>query len=72
MSGGEETRLKKVRALSAQVHGILADEPTSHLEHEGIEFLIGQLKHFSGALLVISHDRYFLDETVDKKLYLVR
>ena len=66
MSGGEETRLKIAHALSAQVHGILADEPTSHLDREGIDFLIGQLKYFTGALLVISHDRYFLDEIVDK------
>jgi len=66
MSGGEETRLKIAQALSEQVHGILADEPTSHLDREGIDFLIGQLKYFSGALLVISHDRYFLDEVADK------
>lgn len=66
MSGGEETRLKIAQALSAQVHGILADEPTSYLDREGIDFLIGQLKYFTGALLVISHDRYFLDEVVDK------
>ncbi|UZQ49003.1 Msr family ABC-F type ribosomal protection protein [Clostridium kluyveri] len=66
MSGGEETRLKIAQALSMQVHGIFADEPTSHLDREGIDFLIGQLKYFSGALLVISHDRYFLDEVVDK------
>ena len=68
MSGGEETRLKIAQALSAQVHGILADEPTSHLDREGIDFLIGQLKYFTGALLVISHDRYFLDEIVDKNM----
>ncbi|SHI51919.1 macrolide transport system ATP-binding/permease protein [Clostridium amylolyticum] len=66
MSGGEETRFKLSQALSKQVHGILADEPTSHLDREGIDFLIGQIKCFSGALLVISHDRYFLDEVVDK------
>jgi macrolide transport system ATP-binding/permease protein len=65
-SGGEETRLKIAKALSNQVHGILADEPTSHLDQEGIDRLIGQLKSFSGALLIISHDRYFLDEIVDK------
>ncbi|ABR48067.1 ABC transporter related [Alkaliphilus metalliredigens QYMF] len=66
MSGGEETRLKIAQALSEQVHGIFADEPTSHLDREGIDFLIGQLKYFPGTLLVISHDRYFLDEVVDK------
>jgi len=66
MSGGEETRFKIAQALSDQVHGIFADEPTSHLDHEGIDFLIDQLKYFPGALLVISHDRYFLDEVVNK------
>lgn len=66
MSGGEETRLKIAQALSSQVHGIFADEPTSHLDREGINFLIGQLKYSPAALLVISHDRYFLDEVVDK------
>lgn len=66
MSGGEETRLKIAQALSEQVHGIFADEPTSHLDREGIDFLVGQLKYFPGALLMISHDRYFLDEVVDK------
>lgn len=66
ISGGEETRLKIAQALSDQVHGIIADEPTSHLDREGIDFLISQFKYYSGALLIISHDRYFLDEVVDK------
>ncbi|GIO37373.1 Msr family ABC-F type ribosomal protection protein [Paenibacillus antibioticophila] len=66
MSGGEETRLKIAQALSGGVHGIFADEPTSHLDREGIEFLINQLSFYTGALLVISHDRYFLDQVVDK------
>ena len=46
MSGGEETRLKIAQAFSAQVHGLLADEPTSHLDREGIDFLIEQLRYF--------------------------
>ncbi|MEK3735181.1 MULTISPECIES: Msr family ABC-F type ribosomal protection protein [Paenibacillus] len=66
MSGGEETRLKIAQALSGEAHGIFADEPTSHLDREGIDFLVNQLKHYSGALLIISHDRYFLDQVVDK------
>lgn len=66
MSGGEETRLKIAQAFSEEVHGIFADEPTSHLDRDGINFLINRLKHYSGALLVISHDRYFLDQVVDK------
>ncbi|MDQ0110718.1 Msr family ABC-F type ribosomal protection protein [Paenibacillus harenae] len=66
MSGGEESRLKIAQALSGGVHGIFADEPTSHLDRDGIDFLINQLKYYSGALLLISHDRYFLDQVVDK------
>ncbi|WP_148091962.1 ribosomal protection-like ABC-F family protein, partial [Paenibacillus sp. 598K] len=46
--------------------GIVADEPTSHLDREGAELLIRQLQHYPGALLLISHDRYLLDATVDK------
>ncbi|TVX94675.1 Msr family ABC-F type ribosomal protection protein [Paenibacillus agilis] len=65
-SGGEETRLKIAQALSSEVHGIFADEPTCHLDRAGIDFLINQLKHYAGALLIISHDRYFLDQVVDK------
>jgi macrolide transport system ATP-binding/permease protein len=65
-SGGEETRLKIAQALSGEVHGIFADEPTSHLDREGIDFLINQLAYYSGTLLIISHDRYFLDQVVDK------
>lgn len=66
MSGGEETRAKIADALSKQVHAILADEPTCHLDQEGIQLLTHQLKAFEGALLIISHDRYFLDKTVNK------
>ncbi|RCX18903.1 macrolide transport system ATP-binding/permease protein [Anaerobacterium chartisolvens] len=66
MSGGEETRLKIAQALSGNVHGIFADEPTCHLDRLGIDFLISQLKYYSGALLLVSHDRYFLDEIVNK------
>ncbi|MDL2310352.1 Msr family ABC-F type ribosomal protection protein [Peptostreptococcaceae bacterium OttesenSCG-928-C18] len=66
MSGGEETRSKIAIALSKQVHALFADEPTCHLDRAGIELLIGHLKSFDGALLIISHDRYFLDKVVDK------
>lgn len=66
MSGGEETRTKIAAALSRQVHALFADEPTCHLDRSGIDLLINQLKAFDGALLIVSHDRYFLDEAVDK------
>lgn len=66
ISGGEETRLKIAQALSENVHGIFADEPTCNLDYDGINFLVEKLKYFSGALLIVSHDRYFLDETVHR------
>ena len=66
MSGGEETRAKIASALSQQASAIFADEPTSHLDQDGISLLVGQLKAFDGALLIVSHDRYFLDQVVDK------
>jgi len=66
MSGGEETRLKIAQALSGDVHGIVADEPTSHLDREGIDFLVHRLQQYAGALLIVSHDRFFLDQVVDK------
>lgn len=68
MSGVEETRLKIAQAFSALMHDIMEDEAISHLDREGIDFLIGQLKCFSGALLVISYDHYFLDKVVDKNM----
>lgn len=66
MSGGEETRTKIAAALSKQAHILFADEPTCHLDREARDILIHQLKSFDGAFVVISHDRYFLDKTVDK------
>lgn len=66
MSGGEKTRLKIAQALSSGAHAIFADEPTSNLDKAGIKLLVNQLKHFSGALVIISHDRYVLDELCEK------
>ena len=55
MSGGEETRAKIASALSQHASAIFADEPTSHLDQDGIRLLVGQLKAFDGALLIVSH-----------------
>lgn len=62
LSGGEETRKKIAAALSSPAQLILADEPTSHLDVQGIEMLEHELKNFPGALLIISHDRQLLNE----------
>ena len=64
-SGGEGTRLRLAEFFSTYHFGLLLDEPTTHLDSQGIQFLIDQLKYYYGTLIVVSHDRYFLDEVVD-------
>ncbi|GAA0353477.1 ABC-F type ribosomal protection protein Msr(C) [Alkalibacterium iburiense] len=64
-SGGEQTRLRLAEYFSTYSFGLLMDEPTTHLDTEGIQFLIDQLKYYYGTLIVVSHNRYFLDEVVD-------
>lgn len=64
-SGGEQTRLRLAEFFTAYHFGLLMDEPTTHLDAAGIQFLVDQLKYYYGTLLVVSHDRYFLDEVVD-------
>lgn len=64
-SGGEQTRMRLAEYFSTYHFGLLMDEPTTHLDQEGIQFLVDQLKYYYGTLIVVSHDRYFLDEVVE-------
>lgn len=66
LSGGEETRQKLAHVLSDYQEGLILDEPTTHLDSEGIELLIEALSYYYGTLVVVSHDRYFLDQTITK------
>ena len=61
-SGGEQTRILLARALVREPDFLILDEPTNHLDIGMVEWLEGFLREFTGALLVISHDRYFLDQ----------
>ncbi|HAJ38595.1 MAG TPA: ABC transporter [Chloroflexi bacterium] len=65
LSGGERRRLYLLRTLMHQPNVLLLDEPTNDLDIETLAVLEEFLDHFTGALIVVSHDRYFLDRTVD-------
>ncbi len=64
MSGGEKTRLKLCRLLLEEPELLILDEPTNHLDMKTLFWLEEYLSAFKGAILTVSHDRYFLDKTV--------
>ncbi|PAE26078.1 Msr family ABC-F type ribosomal protection protein [Bacillus sp. 7894-2] len=66
LSGGERTRRKLAHIFSSYYEGLLIDEPTTHLDKEGIKFFIDELTYYYGALVLVSHDRYVLDQLVTK------
>ena len=66
LSGGEKTLVHFARILLENPDVLLLDEPTNHLDIERIEWLEGYLQRFKGAVIVVSHDRYFLDKVVKK------
>jgi ATP-binding cassette subfamily F protein uup len=65
LSGGERRRLYLLRTLVHRPNVLLLDEPTNDLDIQTLTVLEEFLDHFSGSLIVVSHDRYFLDRTVD-------
>jgi ATPase subunit of ABC transporter with duplicated ATPase domains len=66
LSGGEKTRVILAKILLEEPDILLLDEPTNHLDLDSIEWLEEFLKDYHGSVLVISHDRYFLDSVVNK------
>lgn len=66
LSGGEKTKLYLMRLLLQNPDILILDEPTNHLDYESIEWLKNFINSFNGAVLMVTHDRYFLDKTVSK------
>ena len=72
LSGGERRRVALCKLLLQQPDLLLLDEPTNHLDAESVHWLEGHLKAYSGAVLAVTHDRYFLDNVAEWILELDR
>jgi ATP-binding cassette, subfamily F, member 3 len=70
LSGGQRRLLKLIAAFSQASDVLILDEPTNYLDERATHYLIEQIKKFSGACLLVSHDRWFLDQLVTKVLEL--
>lgn len=66
LSGGEKTRLAMIKLLLEPVNFLILDEPTNHLDIQTKDILKEAIQDFNGTVIVVSHDRYFLDGLVDK------
>lgn len=66
LSGGEKLKSRLARGFSKDAHLLLLDEPTNHLDEQSVEFLIRQIKNYTGTIIFVSHDRYFLDAVATK------
>jgi len=66
LSGGERTRLQLLLLMLGGANLLVLDEPTNHLDIDSVEVLEAELERFSGTVVAISHDRYFLDRIADR------
>lgn len=66
LSGGEKTKLVLAEIWDTKPNLLILDEPTNHMDFQGVEWLLNELSRFDGTILIISHDRYFLDKAVTR------
>ena len=71
LSGGQYTRLALARLLATEPDILMLDEPTNHLDIDALGWLEGYLSGYKKTVLIISHDRYFLDRTTNKTLHIL-
>ena len=70
LSGGERARIALLKLMLSRANFLLLDEPTNHLDIKSREALEADLESYRGTLFIISHDRYFINKTADRILYL--
>lgn len=70
LSGGEKSRVALAKALTADANFLILDEPTNHLDITSVNILIQALEQFTGTFIVVSHDRYFLEQVANKIWYI--
>lgn len=66
LSGGEKLKMRLAKGFSQDAQLLLLDEPTNHLDEKSTTLLIEKVKNYNGTIIVVSHDRYFLDEVATK------